>query len=312
MSQPPLPGHLPGPFTDLDRPPLRERALAAALTGRAGHRDAQDGAAGVWRAIEVVAETGSTNADLARRAAAGEAEGLVLVADQQSAGRGRLARTWTTPPRAAIAVSVLLRPDGVPPERLGWLPLLGGLAVVDAVRSRCGLPARLKWPNDVLVPIDGLPQAASSGAAEGKLCGVLAEVVPSLSPAMPATPAAVILGAGINVSQTADELPVPTATSLRLAGSAVTDRDTVLRAYLRALAVRYRAFVEAAGDPRRSGIGAAYREACSTLGREVEVHLPARDVVRGTAREVDDDGRLVVLTGDGEVPFAAGDVVHLR
>ncbi|MBK6871732.1 MAG: biotin--[acetyl-CoA-carboxylase] ligase [Kineosporiaceae bacterium] len=309
MSQPPpsRPSPPPGPFTDLDRPPLREAALAAALTGAT--TTGGDGGDGAWRAIEVVAETGSTNADLARRAAAGEAEGLVLVADQQNAGRGRLARAWTTPPRAAIAVSVLVRPDGVPPERLGWLPLLGGLAVVDAVRNRCGLPARLKWPNDVLVPIDGLPQAAASGAAERKLCGVLAEVVPS---SIPGIGPAVILGAGINVTQTADELPVPTATSLRLAGSAVTDRDTVLRAYLRALAVRYRAFVEAAGDPRRSGIGAAYREACSTLGREVEVHLPGRDVVHGTAREVDDDGRLVVATGAGELPFAAGDVVHLR
>ncbi|MBL8932296.1 MAG: biotin--[acetyl-CoA-carboxylase] ligase [Kineosporiaceae bacterium] len=286
----------PSPFTDLDRPPLRARALTTALTG-------PDGA---WRAVEVVAETGSTNADLAVRAAAGEPEGLVLVADHQRSGRGRLARQWSAPVRSAISVSVLLRPGGIPAERLGWIPLLGGVAVVDALRERCGLPARLKWPNDVLVPRDGLPE----DPRDGKVCGVLAEVVPG-------TPVpAIVLGVGINVTQTRAELPVPTATSLRLAGSAVTDRDTVLRAYLRALAVRYRAFVDAAGDPRRSGIGAAYREACATLGMRVEVQLPGDDRVRGRAQEVDEDGRLVVLveqTG-GPVfrPFAAGDVVHLR
>lgn len=277
-----------GRYTDLARPPLRVGALRAALTPDP------------WRAIEVVPETGSTNADLAVRAAAGEAEGLVLAAEVQRAGRGRLARAWTAPARAALNVSVLLRPP-VDAERLGWLPLLGGLAVTDALRRVAGLDARLKWPNDVLVP---------HGAADGeplKVCGVLAEAVP-----VSRTAPAVVLGIGLNVSQAEAELPVPTATSLLLAGAATTDRDTVLRAVLRALAVRYRAFVDADGDPRASGVGAAYREACSTLGRQVAVQLPGDRTARGPAQEVDDLGRLVVLVDGVPRPFAAGDVVHLR
>jgi BirA family biotin operon repressor/biotin-[acetyl-CoA-carboxylase] ligase len=280
-------------YTSLDRPPLSEQALTSALTGPNGS----------WRALAVVAETGSTNADVAARAAGGEAEGLVLVTDHQRAGRGRLSRTWSSPPRSSLAVSVLLRPQGVPAERLGWLPLLGGLAVVDALTSRCGLPARLKWPNDVLVTDEG---------EERKVCGILAEVVPGHGTAPDGQGLAVVLGAGINVTQTRAELPVPAATSLRLAGAATTDRDTVLRAYLRALAVRYRAFVAAAGDPRSSGIGSAYREACATLGRQVEIHLPSGSAERGLAQEVDDEGRLVVLVGEEPRPFAAGDVVHVR
>ena len=108
---------------------------------------------------------------------------------------------------------------------------------------------------------------------------------------------AVVVGAGINVTQTAAELPVPGAISMRLAGSATTDRDTVLRVYLRALAERYEAFRASGGDPRTSGIGAAYRERCATLGRVVEVRLPGGVIERGTAEEVDDDGRLVVRVG---------------
>jgi len=279
-------------WSDLDRPPLRRQALSAALTS---------GPDAAWRVIDVVAETGSTNADLAARAAAGEPAGAVLVAESQVAGRGRLARTWTAPPRAAVIVSVLLRPDGVPGERLGWLPLLGGLAVVDALSGACGITARLKWPNDVLVVEDGMD------GQERKVCGVLAEAVPGA-----AAGPAVVLGAGINVTQTRAELPVPTATSLRLAGASTTDRDTVLRAYLRALAVRYRAFVAALGDPQRSGVAPDYRAACSTLGRQVQVQLPSGLVDQGAAQGVDDDGRLLVLTGDQVRPFAAGDVVHLR
>jgi BirA family biotin operon repressor/biotin-[acetyl-CoA-carboxylase] ligase len=160
------------PWTDLDRPPLREAALRAALTDG-------DGGARAWRALELVASTGSTNADVAARARAGEPEGLVLVADHQDAGRGRLDRGWVAPPRSSLSVSVLLRPGaaGVPPQRLSWLPLLAGLAVVDALTRRCGLAARLKWPNDVLVPAGGVP--AGEGPELRKICGILAELVPA-------------------------------------------------------------------------------------------------------------------------------------
>lgn len=303
------------PWTDLDRPPLRQAALRAALTG--GHDPA-------WRQLEVVAATGSTNADLAARAVAGAAEGLVLTTDDQTAGRGRLGRAWTSPPRAAIAVSVLLRPAGEPvgagtsptgdltaappvdQARWSWLSLLAGLAVVDALTRVCGLPARLKWPNDVLVPAAGVPAPDDADPDLRKVCGLLAEVVTT-----PTGPA-VVLGAGINVSQDAAELPVPTATSLRLAGSATTDRDTVLRAYLRALSARYRRWRAAGGDPRASGVGAAYREACVTIGRDVAVRLPGAEPVTGRAEGVDDDGRLLVATGGRVRSFAAGDVLHAR
>jgi BirA family biotin operon repressor/biotin-[acetyl-CoA-carboxylase] ligase len=296
-----------GAWSDLDRPPLSQAALRRALT---------DGPLAAWRALDVLPRTASTNADALARAAAGEPEGLVVVTDHQSAGRGRLDRSWQAPPRAAIAVSVLLRPgsptaapDGaqlpaVDPERWSWLPLLAGVAAVDALTRTCGLAARLKWPNDVLVPRAPGPAAPADGAP-GKVCGILAELA-----ATPSGPA-VVVGAGINVSQRDDELAVPTATSLALAGAATTDRDTVLRAYLRALADRYRAWREAAGNPRGSGIAAAYREACLTIGLEVAVELPG-DAVQGLADGVDDAGRLLVRSAAGVRALAAGDVVHVR
>ncbi len=301
-------------WSDLRRPPLRGTALRRALTA---------GPDAAWRALDVLPRTASTNANLLARAADGEPEGLVLVTDDQTAGRGRLDRTWQTPPRAALAVSVLLRPgvagtapDGtqlpaVDPDLWSWLPLLTGVAAVDALTRTCGLQARLKWPNDVLVPRTGRP-----GDELGKVCGILAELASTPSGV------AVVVGAGINVSQTAAELPVPTATSLAIAGAATTDRDTVLRAYLRALADRYRAWRRADGDPRASGVAAAYREMCATIGLSVAVELPG-GVVRGLADGVDDAGRLLVRDGEtfaggtggstGEVrALAAGDVVHVR
>lgn len=249
-------------YDDLDRPPLRATPLARAL--------ASDG----WR-VEVLAETPSTNAVAADRARAGEPAGLVVVAEQQTAGRGRLDRTWVSPPRAGLTVSVLLRPV-LPAAQWGWLPLLTGLAVARALRLRTEVDAVLKWPNDVLV-------------AGRKLCGVLAEVP---------GPGAVVLGIGLNVSTRRDELPVETATSLLLEGATTTDRDTLLRALLRELTA-------VMADPVEGRV--AYRAMCSTLGQQVRLELPDR-AVTGVAERVDDDGRLVV---DGTA-YGAGDVVHLR
>jgi BirA family biotin operon repressor/biotin-[acetyl-CoA-carboxylase] ligase len=298
-------------WLDLSRPPLREAALRQALT---------DGPDPAWRRLDVVAETGSTNADLAERARAGEPEGAVLVADHQSAGRGRRDRTWIAPPRAGLAVSVLLRPSehAVPQDRWSWLTLLAGVAVTDALIRVCGLPATLKWPNDVLVPVPG-------SAELGKVAGLLAEVVrtdDAASQSSGATGFAIVVGLGINVTQSIEELPVPTATSLKLAGSAITDRDTVLRAVLRALADRYQDFTAAAAtstDPRpwSSGLAAVYRERCSTIGRLVQAHLPDGTTLDGLADGVDDEGRLLVREQpdrpDGRVhALSAGDVVHIR
>jgi BirA family transcriptional regulator, biotin operon repressor / biotin---[acetyl-CoA-carboxylase] ligase len=240
-----------------------------------------------WR-VEVLADTPSTNAYVGWRAREGEPPGLVVVTEHQTAGRGRLERTWVTPPRAALTFSALVAPR-VPVARWPWLPLLTGLAVVDAVRRTTGLDASLKWPNDVLV--DDL-----------KVAGILVERVER-------TPDAVaVIGVGLNVSSTLEELPVPTATSLELAGATPVDRSLLLVAILEELTRRYDAWLAAAGrGPRPS-----YVAACSTLGRRVRVELPAGGTAEGVAVDVDDDGRLLVGDGDSVRALGAGDVVHVR
>jgi BirA family transcriptional regulator, biotin operon repressor / biotin---[acetyl-CoA-carboxylase] ligase len=268
-----------------DRESLDAAAVRAAVV-RPGGR---------WRAIEVTGVTGSTNADLLARAADGEPEGLVLAAEEQSAGRGRLGRGWVSPPRAALTFSLLVRPGTVPRARHGWIPLLAGVAVASAVRAVAALDARLKWPNDVLA--DG-----------AKLGGILAE----------ATGDAVVVGIGLNVSTDPAELPPPgpgglAATSLRAAGSACLDRDLLLAEILASFERWYQPWRRAAGDPERSGLREAYTRLCDTTGRGVRVELPGGQVLSGGAVGIDSGGRLVVRTSPGsEVAVAAGDVVHLR
>jgi BirA family biotin operon repressor/biotin-[acetyl-CoA-carboxylase] ligase len=273
------------------RPALDAAWLAAQLrTGdSAGAPSPQ---AGLWREIRVVAETGSTNADLLAEARAGAGEGLVLAAEAQSAGRGRLGRGWLSPPGTALTFSVLLRPGGVPPARLGWLPLLAGVAITAALAGTAGLDARLKWPNDVL-------------AGRAKLAGVLAE----------AGGGAVIIGAGLNIYQRRAELPVPTATSLWLAAPAATGpaaREHLLAAVLREFAARYRAWQDWAGDADGCGLRPEYLRRSATVGQRVTVTLPGGGAVSGTATGVDPDGRLAVRTGTGLVRLSAGDVEHVR
>ena len=242
--------------------------------------------------LEVVEEAASTNRLVADRARAGEAEGLVLVAEHQTAGRGRLDRAWVTPPRAALTASFLLRPDRVAPERWPLLPLLTALSVADAVDAAVGLPVELKWPNDVLH--DGL-----------KLAGILLERVDT-----PTGPAAVV-GTGVNVSTTREELPVATATSLVLAGAVDPDRTALLRALVTTLATRYDGWSRAADD---RALVAEYRRRCDTVGREVRVDLPHGDPLVGEAVGVADDGALLVRPhgATGPVAVHAGDVVHVR
>ncbi|MFC4148365.1 biotin--[acetyl-CoA-carboxylase] ligase [Micromonospora mangrovi] len=291
---------MPGsPYTDLDRPPLSAVRLRRALL--APH--------GPWRRLELRAETGSTNADVVAAARDGEPEGLVVVAERQTAGRGRRGRVWQSPPRAGIAASVLLRPgeavperdwSPVPPAGYGWLPLLAGVALVEAVARLAELDAALKWPNDLL--IDG-----------AKVAGVLAEAVPGEHPGQPP---AIVVGIGLNVTLRADELPEnPTglpATSLQLAGAVATDRDPLLRALLRSLADWYDRWRAAGGDAVASGLRDAYLAGCGTVGRQVRVLLPDGRDVRGTATGVDPDGQLQVDTPTGRLSLAAGDVLHLR
>lgn len=243
-----------------------------------------------WHRLDVVEETGSTNADLLARAAAGEdTAGAVLIAEYQSAGRGRHGRQWIAPPRSLLALSVGVPTDGVDPDRWGWLTLATGVAVVDALAEVTGLDAGLKWPNDVQV--DGR-----------KVAGILAEV------AAPAP--VVVVGLGLNVSLTEAELPDPAATSLALLGATVTDRNVLLAAVLGRLAVRFAEWRDGTGPG--SSLAGAYRRRSRTLGTRVRASLPGGQSLVGTATGFDDGGRLQIDTGAETVVVSAGDITHLR
>jgi len=245
-----------------------------------------------WTDVRVLDSSPSTNAEAAAAARAGAAEGLVIVTQDQPQGRGRLDRSWRSPRGAGLAVSVLLRPDRVPAARWPWLPLLTGVAVRSAVREAAGVPVCLKWPNDVLV-------------GERKLAGILLERVEWGR----ATPAAVV-GVGLNVSMTAEQMPVPQATSLAVEGAQVHPAQ-LLGVLLDRLGAAYVAWCAAGGDPD-AGLRAEYTAACSTLGARVRVRLPDGSDLSGHATGVDSSGRLEVDTGAHTVAVGAGDVIHLR
>jgi BirA family biotin operon repressor/biotin-[acetyl-CoA-carboxylase] ligase len=280
--------------------PAQAEAGPPALDAEALRRDVLR-PGGLWRALDVVPSTGSTNADLLAlsRASKSAPEGVVLAAEEQTAGRGRMGRSWVSPPRAALTFSLLLKPAPVPPARRGWLPLLAGVAVAAAVRTVAGLDARLKWPNDVLV-------------GEAKLSGILAEAVGD----------AVIVGVGVNVSAAPPDLPQKALppTSLRDLGVASLAREPLLTEILAEFERWYLAWREAGGDPDRCGLRAEYTRLSATIGRRLQVELPGGQLLSGLAVGVDSDGRLVVRVEPGtesageatELPVAAGDVVHLR
>jgi BirA family transcriptional regulator, biotin operon repressor / biotin---[acetyl-CoA-carboxylase] ligase len=245
----------------------------------------------LWTSIEVVASTGSTNADLLRR---GGAEGQVLVAEEQTAGRGRMGRSWVSQPGASLTFSVLLRPVSVPPARRGWLPLLTGMAVVAAVREVAAVGATVKWPNDVLV-------------GEKKLAGILAEQSGD----------AVVVGIGVNVATPAEALPASpgglSATSLLVEGGSVS-REVVLAGILRELERRYVTFRDAPDPASRGGLLTEYRALSATIGRSVRVELPGGRLLAGVAEDIDAGGRLLVAEAGGgpPTPVSAGDVIHVR
>lgn len=240
--------------------------------------------------LEVVAESPSTNADLRLHAADAEAwpHLSVLVTANQTAGRGRLDRTWIAPAGTALAISVLLRALPASIEARGWIPLVAGVAMADAVSAQLvGHEVGVKWPNDVLV--DGR-----------KICGILAE----------ATSDGVVLGAGVNTTMTDAQLPTDTATSFAALGAGV-DEDRLLSDYIRRLDGLLTALA-AADDARASGLHAVVTERCVTLGRDVEISLPDGTTLRGRADRLEPDGRLVVQAAGGEHSVAAGDVTHAR
>lgn len=309
------------------RLPLDAAALDAALLAPRGP----------LARLDVVARSGSTNTDLVEAVRAAPDAWPVpalLVADHQDAGRGRAGRTWQTPPRAAVTASLLIGVDAAP-ERLPWLPLLVGLGVVRGLAGVTGLAPVVKWPNDVLVPApDGT--AVDGWGARRKLVGILVEGVPGV-------PGRFVAGFGVNVSQTGDELPVPSATSLALSGSATTDRGVVLEAVVRGVLGVLDVWVAAGGDARAPlpagplGDGAAeghaagapaatlaagapaatladaVADACVSVGARVAVDRVDGTVLHGDAVGLGAGGELLVRDDLGrEHAVVAGDVRHVR
>ena len=291
-------------FNDISRPPLREAELRSALV---------DGPLADYSNVRVVEEIGSTNAALLEYASTGDGDRSALIAEFQSAGRGRSGREWTAPAGSQVALSVLIRPGAIHPDLFGWLPLITGLAVRDALAGSSGLDASLKWPNDVMV---------GKGDEAHKIAGVLVEMtsVPTEGVYSMSLPA-IVVGVGLNVSLRTEELPVPHATSIDLEraaqGLGPADRPVVAKELLRALAVRHdqwRACERGSGSVISDELYYEYIDACATVGQDVRVELPGGETKTGTATKIDRSGQLVVDTAAGEEPFvvAAGDVHHVR
>ncbi len=241
----------------------------------------------LWRRLDVVASTGSTNADVASEAARGELEGRVLVALEQTAGRGRLTRRWASPAQGSVSMSLLLQPRPSF-ERWGWLSLMAGMAVRSALLELSGGrdDVELKWPNDVLV-------------GGRKVCGILSTRVEH------ATGARAVVGIGINVSVPPEQLPVPTATSLH-SEDIPASWPEVVQGVLRRFEPLYRAWQD--GASHRS----AYEEACASIGRELTIHTGPDALVEGRGVGVDETGRILVRDAMSTRAFAVGDVVHAR
>ena len=248
--------------------------------------------------VQIVDSTGSTNADVVAAVITDSEDwphlSLLMTHDQRS-GRGRLDRSWTTPPGTAIAVSVVVRVPDLPVAARGWIPLIAGAAMTRAIREQVlttGHEAELKWPNDVL--LDG-----------AKICGILAEVVPD-------HPNAVVIGAGVNTRMPRTDLPLPTATSFAAAGLEC-DEDRLLADYVRGLDTQLTALANAGGDAVAAALLADVESLCSTIGRDVVVSLPDGSKLEGRASAIDIEGRLVVTGGDASTTaVSAGDVVHVR
>ena len=287
-----------------------------------------------WREVRCPEEVTSTNA----ASLADPRPWRVFTTRHQVAGRGRHERAWNSPPGASVAVSLTV-PMGEDPTRWGWLPLVTGLAVTEALGGLTGAPDRfaLKWPNDVLLRESACRESASGESAcededededetdagiggRGwlKTCGILCEAAATT----PYGPLAVV-GVGVNLDLGRADLPVPTATSLGLAGLPVPAPAEVVVAFARSFARWHALWSDPAGG--LDDVRVSYRAACTTLGRPVDVHVPGGDIVRGLAQDVTDAGELVVAVprADGQLGaaggswwerhvFAAGDVVHLR
>ena len=245
--------------------------------------------------LKSVASTESTNTDLMAYSTGNSTEWpdfSVLVAAEQTAGRGRSGRQWQAPAGSSLFVSVLLRPGSVSATQFAWLPLIAGLSMANAISGFAGSSrAMVKWPNDVLI-------------ADKKACGVLSELLPDMS--------GVVIGAGVNIFQNQDQLPVPTATSLAIESIDVSSLDDFLAAFLTNLKRNYEEFIALSGELGGTELHAAISSACSSINRDVRVVLPAEEEFIGRAIEIDSLGRLVVQSANETRAVSVGDIVHLR
>jgi BirA family biotin operon repressor/biotin-[acetyl-CoA-carboxylase] ligase len=259
--------------------------------------------------LTVVDSTGSTNADLLQGVTVDPRawpDLSVLTAEHQTAARGRLDRHWEAPPLSSVSVSIVLRPvnaDGrpLPTHSYSWFSLLAALALREALLETAGIPAEIKWPNDVMV-------------RGKKIAGILAQLGPMGDGTVPP----VVLGTGLNVTLTAAELPVPTATSVLLESARTVDRTTLLKSYLSRFTALYRNFCNADGDPAAGMAGGPslhkrVESVMSTLGKQVRAQLPGDHEIIGHASRLDEYGSLLVVdAAKHEHVVTAGDVVHLR
>jgi BirA family biotin operon repressor/biotin-[acetyl-CoA-carboxylase] ligase len=239
--------------------------------------------------FEYLEQTGSTNKDLLARSQ-GLPEFFVLATDFQTAGKGRMDRSWEASPGSSVMASILLRPQFTQSSGIGWLSLLTALAITKAI-SGLGLAPKIKWPNDVLI-------------AEKKVSGILAEVATDLS--------CVVIGFGINVNQSDQQLPVDTATSLSIENAGAVDRDWLLAAVIENIRTLYLELSKAGGDATDSGLRQAVLQLSATVGSQVSVEFPDGIRVFGLAKDIDETGRLVVSTQTETLSVSAGDVLHLR
>jgi BirA family biotin operon repressor/biotin-[acetyl-CoA-carboxylase] ligase len=239
--------------------------------------------------FEYLEQTGSTNRDLLAKAE-GLPEFYVLATDFQTAGKGRMDRSWEASPGSSVMASVLLRPSFTESSGIGWLSLMTALAISQAI-SALGQEARIKWPNDVLIQ-------------DKKVSGILAEAANDLS--------SVVIGFGINVNQTATELPVETATSLLVETGGSIDRDQLLAAVIQNLKKLYFELSASGGDAEASGLREAILRSSATIGQQVTVEFPDGKKAFGLAKQIDSTGRLVVETSSETLTVSAGDVLHLR
>jgi BirA family biotin operon repressor/biotin-[acetyl-CoA-carboxylase] ligase len=248
--------------------------------------------------LSIHEEVDSTNRVLADLARAGASHGTVVVAESQTAGRGRLGRPWISPRGVNLYASILLTTTQAS-SALTWIPLLTAVAVVRAITTLASLSLRVKWPNDVLVPRDGEAR---------KLAGILVEAISG----GPAGAKAVVVGIGINVNMPAEAFPEglrPSATSLLIEAGHAVARAPLLAALLEEMERLHNQLRDHGAD----GIAAAYQSLCDTMGKQVRIELAGSGPIEGTAEGLAPDGALRLRTREGKIlEIRAGNIVHLR